>query len=656
MNAPYLSALALALANVPVAAEELGEEAEQYADIVVTARITDDRVVPPQVELTSEALLAAQPISIADALRSLPGVSVKTNSRGETIARIRGAEERQTAVFFEGSPFSVPWDGRMDLAILPAALIGHAVVSKGAAPIEYGANAVAGVVDLQARSGAGGENGITGLAEVGSLGHVNTSAVATAGNDRFDLTLAGSYFTRDAQPVAELDALPFSQADSKRRTNTDLRSFSLFAAAGGRAGPVEARVSILHNDSARGIAPESDRDPAVFAPRYWRYPKIALTQLNANLEADLADGVTLNGAFFRQWFDQVIDAYRTASYTALRSRQQDDDNTHGGRLTLAFPAGPLTVRTTGSLQTANHRQIDTAFPGTAGPRLEYEQRLASVGSEVDIPLAATTRMTVGAAYDHAKTPLTGDKPAQPSQDALAFSASLRHELGEDLDLTLSAGRRTRFASARELFGEALGRFLINPDLKPERASMIDAELAWTPADLQVRLNPFYIRGEDTIGQRNVGSRRQRYNLGGTTVLGIDGSLSDRLADRLWLELAGSLLKAQAGSGDALFRRLPQRPSHTLSGALDYRVPERFDLRAEVLRTGGAVDLAPDNRKARLPASTEFNLRGSIALLRLPTGGMLSFTAAIDNLTDELVLPQLGLPASGRTIRVGFRVE
>jgi len=655
-RASGLAALLLVLASVPASAETFDEEAGQYAEIVVTARLTDDRVVPPQVELTGDELLARQPVSVADALRGLSGVSVKTNSRGETIARVRGAEERQTAVFFEGSPFSVPWDGRIDLAILPAALIGNVIVTKGAVPIEYGANAVAGVVDLQARSGAGGDSGVTGIAEVGPLGQVNLSGVATAGNDEFDLTLAGSYFARDAQRVADLDALPFSQAASKRRTNTDLRSFSLFAAAGGRLGAVETRVSLLHNDSERGIAPESDRDPAAFSPRYWRYPTISLTQLNANVSADLADGVMLNGAFFRQWFDQVIDAYRNASYTSLRSRQRDDDDTHGGRLTLAFPAGPLTLRTTGSLQTANHRQVDTALPGTPGPRLEYEQTLASIGSEVDIPLTATTQLTAGAAYDHAKTPLTGDKPAQPSQDALAFSASLRHRFSEQLDLSVSAGRRTRFASARELFGEALGRFLINPDLKPERALMIDAELAWTQTDLLLRLNPFYVRGEDTIGQRNVGSQRQRYNLGGTSVYGIDGGFTNRLYDKLWLDLAGSVLKAQADRGDARFRRLPQRPGYALSGALEYRVPDRFAVTGEILQSGSAVDLAPDDRKARLPASTEFNLRGHVALLKLPTGGTLSFTAAIDNLTDELVLPQLGLPAPGRTFRIGFRVD
>lgn len=213
-RATHLTAVLLILASGRASAETLDEDAGQYADIVVTAKVTGDRVVPPQVELTGDELLARQPVSVADALRGLSGVSVKTNSRGETIARVRGAEERQTAVFFEGSPFSVPWDGRMDLAILPAALIGNVIVTKGAVPIEYGANAVAGVVDLQARSGAGGESGVTGIAEVGTLGHLRGRGPLHLRGDQCALLAPVSQSTSYGSAGNRLYAVP---ADDEER-------------------------------------------------------------------------------------------------------------------------------------------------------------------------------------------------------------------------------------------------------------------------------------------------------------------------------------------------------------------------------------------------------------------------------------------------------
>ena len=113
------------------------------------------------------------------------------------------------------------------------------------------------------------------------------------------------------------------------------------------------------------------------------------------------------------------------------------------------------------------------------------------------------------------TPKTGDKPAQPSQGGAVFSSLVRQKLSNDLTFSLSGGKRTRFASARELFGEALGRFLINPDLKPETALLIDAELAWVTGPFTIKLNPYFADGKNTISQRVVGALRQRFNLSGT---------------------------------------------------------------------------------------------------------------------------------------------
>lgn len=355
-------------------------------------------------------------------------------------------------------PFSVPWDGRIDLGILPAGLIGNIIVTKGAVPVEFGANAVAGVVDLQTRRGNtdNGGGGFTGLAEYGTLGFINLSGVATVATDTFNATLAGGYIKRDAQPVADLAALPFSQAASDRRTNTDLESFSVFAAIGKTFGPFEARLSVIHNDTERGIAPESDRNPALFAPRYFRYPNISLTQVTLNTKLTLSDTTDLIAVGYRQWFNQTIDNYRTITYTTLRTRQEDDDDTLGGRLTLASKIGPVGVRVSGSYQTSEHEQVDTPFPpGTVpGPKLVYEQNLASVGIEVDLPVAQNTRVTLGGGYDRAMTPKTGDKPAQPSQGGRSF----RHRFARNWATTcpsrcravnaLASPRRVNYSAKR----------------------------------------------------------------------------------------------------------------------------------------------------------------------------------------------------------------
>lgn len=640
----------LALAAVP-------PEEEQWDTIVVTAQPRPGRVLPPVSEVSKDQLLERQPRSAAEALEGVPGVTARVNSRGETVARVRGSEERQTQVFLDGAPLAVPWDGRADLGLIPAGLIGSVRVTKGAAPIEFGPNAVAGAVDLETRSG--GERNLRALGSIGSHGFGEASAVATLPVQEFDLTFAAAGLTRGAEPVASLAALPFSQARSDRRTNTDLDAVSLFGAARYASGPFTVRAYLLHLRSERGIAPESDRDPAVDAPRYWRYPHVEQTQLSVNSSLDLGAQTNLRLVGWRQWFEQTILQYRDVSYAALRGREDDEDDTLGGRFVLTTALAPVRLRLVGTAQTSRHAQVDTVFPsGIAGPRLVYRQNLYTIGTEGDVPIGPA-RVSLGAAYDRSTNPLTGDKPDQPPNSALAFSGAVRLPLGQGVALAASAGRRSRFPSARELFGEALGRFLPNPGLRPERALLADAELTLSRPGFSLSLNPFLIRSRDTISQRNVtvdGRRlRQRINLSGSRSYGVDAALTATVAPPLTLELTGTILRARADAGDAVFRRLPQRPDYELLTALTYQPTPDVSIRAEFRRVGPAADLGPDDTLPILPAGNEINLRTRWGVASLPGGARLFLTGSIDNLTDDVITPQLGLPLPGRSFRIGFQI-
>jgi iron complex outermembrane receptor protein len=644
-------------AGVPAQGDRAAE-AEHCTIILVTAPATGGRVLPPTVTMAGEALIARQPRSIADALRGLPGVSARPNSRGETVPRIRGSEERQTTVFLDGAPLAVPWDGRFDLALLPTGLIGRIDVRKGATSIEYGANAVAGVVDLQSRRGGNG-SGSLGLIQAGTYGLIETSAVVGGRVSGADVTLAGSRQVQDASRLADPAALPFSQNDSRRRTNSRSAASTVFAAIGDSSGALEWRASLLHFDAKRGIAPESDRDPTLFAPRYWRYPAISFTQATILARAEIGRNANLHGVVWRQWYDQTIDAYRSADYSALRGREQGADRTSGGRLTLSHPVGPFRARWSASAQTTTHVQIDTALPGAAAAPLRYRQDLVSLGAEADLPLGERTQLTLGLGYDRSSNPLTGDKPGHPASGAGTFSVNLRKRLDARWALSLSTGRRTRFPSPRELFGEALGRFLPNPELKPETAWLADLELSFRSPALNLSLNPFLMRNLNGIGQRvvRVGAQslRQRYNVDGTTSFGVDALLAASAGP--WsLELGGTILDARADSGAAPFRGLIQRPAYEGLVALAWEPADALDLRAELRLIGPAVDLGPGGTYSRLPPAAELNLRASVGLMPIGSSRRLLATLAVDNATDALILPQLGLPLPGRTVRVGIRIQ
>jgi len=170
------------------------------------------------------------------------------------------------------------------------------------------------------------------------------------------------------------------------------------------------------------------------------------------------------------------------------------------------------------------------------------------------------------------------------------------------------------------------------------------------------VNPFLIRSDNTLSQRVLtDGRRQRVNLSGATSFGVDALVTRDLTRTLRLEFAASLLEARADQGSAPFRRLPQRPSFEALAVIDWNLPGRFDVRAELRGVGGAVDQGPEGELVDLPAAVELALRGAVPLARIGEN-RIWLTLAVDNLNEAQIFPQAGLPLPGRLWRIGLRLD
>lgn len=654
-------------AGLALPAVALGQGYGAIDEIVVTAAPTRDRVSPTPLVLDSGALTEIQPVMTADVFRNLTGVSMRTNSRGESVVRIRGSEERQTLVFLDGAPLATPWDGRADLALLPAGLINRVEITRGVVPIEYGANAVAGAVDLFTYQPDVGSE-VRAEAQRGNYGSLNLNAIAGIGLENgWSFTAGASRIERDAERIADRSSVAFDPSPNRERTNTDMSGNSAYLASAYAGHSFLVRASVLHADVERGVAAQGDLDPAVSSPRFWRTPEWRLTQATVNGDWHIRPNLEMRATGWRQWFDQTIDAYSDYSYSSLRARERGEDDTLGGRLSLSLDLDGTTLRLVSTAQESTHdNQESEADSGNAadlvaGPVLRYRQRLTTFGAEADMRLGDKLTATFGLGRDRASTPLTGDKPSQPSLSATSWSAGLRWQPNDAWTTTLTTGQRSRFPTPRELYGAALGRFLLNPDLSPERSTLTDLSITHYPSDkLSLDLAFWVSDSEDTLSQRVVNvdgiNRRQRYNTNGSLTYGVDAAAAVFVSDDFRIELSAALQDGKVERNDDGERPiLLQRPETQLRAAVDWQASERIDLRAELQHTGKAYDIADDGVIARLPDATTLNLRGFLQVGQW-WGADVRLTASIDNATDELVLPQLGLPAPGRQYRLGIRLN
>lgn len=655
----FTAALAI-LTLLGVAAEAIGQA--RIEEVIVTATKGERRALQPAFELSREEFVERAPVALTDIFEGIPSVGIRTNSRGEAVLRLRGSEERQTGIFLDGAPLSVPWDGRVDLSALPAGIIERVRVTPSAAPIEYGANSVLGVVDIQTPVTPG--TGLQSLqAEAGAYGARSISVAAGARSGEVDWLFGGNWRRLGGEAVADTSVIPYGPTDDGARSNTDLGSASIFVAAGMEHDRGVVRASLLSVEADRGIANAGHVDPAIGSPRYWRYPHWRFDQFTLNAANDLGASMSLRSTLWVQHFEQTIDQYTDETYSVPGSSENDEDDTLGLRLVLERAFDSFDLRLVGNAQVTRHDQVDTdRLSGIAGPLHSYQQNIFSLGAEIDTSPLDDLVLSAALSYDLATTPRTGGRAAQDGLSDWAASVAASWYPGESWRIAGTLGQRTRFPTLRELYGEALGKFVLNADLRPETTLLGDLTVEWTSRseEFSMRITPWLLRIDDTLSRRSVVldgiRRRQRYNLAGSSGHGVEAGIAWTVDDRLDVRLNGNWQDLQARPAEDGTRPvLYQRPEYQASLAVDWIFAADWDLFLEIERLGTALDEDETGAVVELPSATRVNLR-LFRTLHHDDAGRWRLYAGVDNLGDTVVLPQLGLPRPGRTTSVGVSFE
>ena len=150
---------AAACALVCIAPPLAGQDTARIAPVVVTATrvpVTIDNSPSAVSVISGEALQREGVKYVADALRRVPGAQiVQTGSYGgSTTLFLRGGESKYVKVLVDGVPVNDP-GGTFDFANLTTDNVERIEVVRGPASVLYGADAVAGVVQVFTRRGAG---------------------------------------------------------------------------------------------------------------------------------------------------------------------------------------------------------------------------------------------------------------------------------------------------------------------------------------------------------------------------------------------------------------------------------------------------------------------------------------------------------------------
>jgi len=428
---------------------------------------------------------------------------------------------------------------------------------------------------------------------------------------------------------------------------------------GGRAG-----LSVFYIDAEKGVAPEGNVNPALGAPRFWRLPEWEMLTAILSGEGAAPGGLDWKASLWVQSFDQTIDSFTDIGFEALDERQIDENLTLGGRGALSgnWGAHGLTYSANLLVSTHDQRNLPGGDAALSDPELRFRQWTLSNALEYDWRATDSLSFHLGGGIDLLTAPKTGDKPDIKDFAEWSLAASASYDMGDGWSLNASGGRKTRFPTLRELFGQAIDRFLINPGLQAESAILADLTLAWQGRGASFEATPFANLTDGTIDQRNVTvdgrALRQRINLPGSRILGIEMTGQGQVTERLRVlghVTVMDIHRKPAFPGDS--KKLSEKPEAIARLALDYVVLPGLNAGMDIEYRGRAFTLDDTGRFAPLEKSTAFNLRLSYDLARhLPIQEQAELFLRADNATDTLVEPQRGLPAAGRRISGGLRAS
>ena len=624
---------------------------------------------------------ASVPIpTLEQALREMPLVRIRENSRGEAQPSLRGATDRQIAVLVDGVPLTLGWDHRTDLSIIPLTAARSINLLRGLSSVLHGPNVLAGVVEIDVARGnermeqsapatfslgVDQTGGLTLGATVGRLvesdGGQWLLQAGTGFRDRSGTTLPDS----DGMEPAERALL---SRDGNLRLNSDFRHMDGFVSTRyQRLDGAWASMMVSGFDVERGVPPETHEAD----PRLWRYPDqsrfvAAFSGGTGNRETEWGEG-DLEASLGVDVGSFRIEQFNTPEYETVVDEEQGDDRT-------------ITLRLLGDHTISHRADVRAAFTYgdvSHSERLrgqdqkDFRQRLWSLGTEAEWrgddltgwESLGATRLNVGFAIDGADTPESADKPALGRLwdwgARLGFS-----KLTANSRMLLHGGvsRRARFPSLRELYSDALGRFLANPNLRPEILTGAEMGLTWDLPVFDLQIVGFHQVLSDGIVRIAVeasdGARRQRVNRDRIRSTGLEivatGALNrieyagDVTFQQAWQLDEGSDVRTRPEYEPNLAARLsvgvPIAAAATVSAEYRY-VGFQFCLNAD----NGDLDRLDTTHWLDLQLRRLFRLEGRRTLANVD--GLIS----LSNVTDRAIFDQCGLPQPGRTLRFQVRL-
>ncbi len=566
--------------------------------------------------LTAADLLRLGANSVADALRYVPGVTVKDAGTDGSLQSVllRGASSAQTLVLIDGRPVNDPDTGEVDFSSVPITGVSRIEIVEGGSSTLYGSSAIGGVINIITNHPS--STAASAYIQSGFEG-AEAQGISVAGGDAKLLAIALDASSAHARN--DFDYPAFGALPAGTRTNSDAKLEDTALSLSHDAGSVSIRLHL--DDDAQEIGNPGDLsfESTPLARQERIYDRSDLT-----LEAPAG-----SNAWTLQFFADgrrlhVGDPDQPFPYDAL-----DNAVSRGFSLRDTISAGDSQLVTVGYDSRGDHAYFGSQVGQPAAPAADATTAFY-VADDLHAP---------GAPFS-ASVGLRGERPQGTNATGVPAFGFIE-KLGDVFSLRANYARAFRTPDLDDRYFPFAG----NPSLQPEYAATFDMGFSAASANGSANLTWFGTDTNNLIVFNPV--TFLPVNVSRASVRGVSADTTLRVTGNTEVRLAYTDYPRAADDSGAPNIRLLYRP--TATGSADIARDTHWGSAGLSLAFTGRR-YADEANTIALPAYATVG-----AFVERSIGPGLAITVRADNLTDERVQDTYGYPVLGTTLSVRLSV-
>jgi outer membrane cobalamin receptor len=664
------------------AASQPPKEFEVYTlgEIVISAEKSAAKEVAVVNEITAADIQATHSKTLAEALFHAPGVRVTDGLKNEANVSIHGFAQHQLLVLIDGVPYYETKYAKLDLNQIPTENIAKIEITKGAASVIYGANALGGVVNVITKKPSDKPYTSASM-ELGQNNSQRYSATHGMKAGIFNYWLNYTYAKSDGYDLSDdfqprlttIQKSPGGKTyaviqDKGKRLNSAFESNNLWAKLG-----VEPRKGSEYYLNFHYLGRDKAWSPSTDLVRYFNtrpyYTNFATipnyTDWGFDLDAKqkIHDNVTLKAKLFFHNHNDELDSYTDQTYAKQLAHSTYKDYILGGSFFADIQPVPWDIlRFAFHYKKDKHEQRDDAYL----PFEESESYTGSMGMENEFNLVRNMSLVAGMSYDWwevnkaEKTSLksNGDfssMGANPTTSAGSFNpmAGLTYTFSDATKIYGSAARKSRFPTLNDLYGKSGNTKLTEEKSWNYTLGVSRPFSKYAKAGLSL----FYYDVADMISKDGPQFLGTNYNVGKVALSGIEVNAEVYPFDGLTLRAGYTYEDARNRSDGRVTDKVTYIPEHKADVGIEYLVPVvKTRLNFDMTYVGETFSQLPTPSSKTNPVLIAGDYTIFNAKITQPVWKYFEAYVAAKNIFDKNYEPEYGYPAPGRSFWFGLTAK